>query len=462
MTPRTQLRRPAQGFLWAVVLSSLLVLPQTEALGQTYDPESILNAEGYVRPPDTIVQAVLAPRWQNFSYSNPNADGSWFLETLSDGLPHIAEFSKPYHELGGEFIDFAANRDRSLTTRGSAGLRLRSVDGTIRDIQIPSGARVSSPAFSPDGMKVAFFAHTPDATHIYVAEVSSGRSQSLTRNRPVLATAVSSFEWTEDSRFILAVLIPENRPPMPRASAVPTGPQIKVSEDGENMVRTYPSLMATPYDKDLLEWHWTGQLALIQVDNRSVTNIGQPTMVRSANASHDGEYFRVTYTVRPFSYTVPASSAGRVEELWDRTGAVLDTLSVVELNTGIRSGNQQQGPGGGDDPDADPRRSMTWAPDGNGLIYLEQEPAPDSAAADSTAADTAAAPVQEQEGDRPQRSRRMDRVIRWVPPFDSTSTEIIYETSTRMNSVQFSEDMSILFGTETERAIHHHLRRFPG
>jgi dipeptidyl aminopeptidase/acylaminoacyl peptidase len=42
----------------------------------------------------------------------------------------------------------------------------------------------------------------------------------------------------------------------------------------------------------------------------------------------------------------------------------------------------------------------------------------------------------------------MDRVIRWVPPFDSTSTEVLYETSTRMASVRFSEDMSVLFGSE--------------
>jgi len=437
-------RRPILEFLSFLVVGILLALPPAALEGQSYNPDSILNAEGYIRPPDTILQAALAPRWQNFSFSSPNKDGSWYLETISDGMPHIDAFSKPYHELGGEFIDFAANRDRSMTTRSDVGLRLRSTDGQVRDIQVPSGARVSGASFSPDGQKVAFFAHFPDATHIYVADVSNGRSQSLTRNRPVLATAVTSFEWTEDSRYIVTVLIPENRPPMPRRPATATGPEIKVTETGENMVRTYPSLMGTPYDKDLLEWHWTGQLALIQVDNRRVTNIGAPTMVRSVNASQDGEYFRVTHTVRPFAYTVPASSAGRVEELWDRSGTVIDTLSEVELNTGIRAAGQQQGPGGGGDQEgADPRRNMTWAPDGNGLIYLEQEPAPDSAAADAPAA-----PAGQQEGERPQRARRMDRVIRWVPPFDSASTEVIYETSTRMNSVQFSEDMSVLVGTE--------------
>ncbi len=290
---------------------------------------------------------------------------------------------------------------------------------------------------------MAFFAHFPDATHIYVADVSNGRSRSLTRNRPVLATAVTSFSWTEDSRHILTVLVPERRRSMPLPGSAPTGPQIKVSEDGENMVRTYPSLMATPFDRDLLEWHWTGQLALIQVDNRRVTDIGEPTMVRSANASHDGEYFRVTRTVRPFSYTVPASSTGRVEELWDRNGTVLDTLSETELNTGIRDRNNDDDNDDDDDDDEDRRRSMTWAPDGNGIIYLEQEPAPDS-----TEADSAAAPGDEEqeEGGR-ERQRRMDRVIRWTPPFDSTSTEVIYETSTRMNSARFSEGMTILFGS---------------
>ncbi len=381
MTRCSLTNRFAKGILFSLVLTGLLARPQANAAGQSWDPDSILKAETYVRPPDTIVQAALAPRYQNFSYSNPNADGSWFMETIGDGPPPVSLMAKPFHELGGEFIDFAANRDRNLTLRNDAGIRLHAVDGATLDIQIPEGARVSNATWSPDGKSIAYFAIFPNQTQIYVADVSNGRSRQLTRT-PVLATAVTSFEWTDDGRYIMTVLIPENRPPMPQAPSAATGPQVKLSERGENMVRTYPSLMATPYDKDLLEWHLTGQLARIQVDNRRVTNVGRPTMIRSVNAAPDGEYFRVTRTVRPFSYTVPASSAGRVEELWDLDGNVLDTLSETPLNTGIRDDNQQQGPGGANGDNGDPRRSMTWAPDGNGLIYLEQEPAPDSAAAD--------------------------------------------------------------------------------
>ena len=233
MTPRRPHLSPVRESLLAFSLFFLGALPLNKVHGQSYDPDSILTAEGYITPPDTIAQAVLAPRWLNFSYSSPNKDGSWYLETVGDGLPRMDAFSKAYHELGGEFIDFRANRDRSLTTRNSAGIRLRNLDGEIRDIQVPDGARVSGASFSPDGQRVAFLALFDDATHIYVADVSNGRSRSITRNRPVLATAVSGFRWTEDSRYIITVLIPANRAPMPRIPAVPTGPEIQVTEEGE-------------------------------------------------------------------------------------------------------------------------------------------------------------------------------------------------------------------------------------
>ncbi len=437
MTRRTVHHRPRPGLFLTLAGLIFLALPPAPLEGQSWDPDSVLAVEAYITPPDTIAQAALAPRWRNFSFSNPNEDGSWFLETVDNGLPTMARYAKPYHELGGEFIDFAANRDRNLTTRSSAGIRLRSIDGEIRNIQVPDGARVSDASFSPDGMKVAFFAHFPDATHIYVADVSNGRSRSLTRNRPVLATQVTGFDWTEDSRYIVTVLVPEDRAPMPREPVVPTGPEIKVSEEGKNLVRTYPSLMGTPYEKDLLAWHWTGQLARIEVENRRVTEIGEPAMIRSLNSSHDGEYFRVTWNERPFAYNVPARSAGRVEELWDVEGNVLDTLDVTPLSTGIRDDDDDE------DEEEDNRRSMRWAPDGNGLIYLEQEPEPDS-----TEADTASAMAEEEEEDEGDEARRMDRVIRWTPPFGENDTEVIYEQAGRMNSAQFSEDMGILFGTE--------------
>jgi len=424
-----------------MILAIGLAIPQAGLQGQTWDRDQVLTAQGYQVPQGPIAEAVLAPWYLNVTLSEANADKTLFLNEVGDGPVTMDVFSKPFHELGGLFLDYAANRDRNLTIRNNVGIEIISAtDGSRTRVQVPNGARVSNATWSPDGTRVAFFVHTPSTTHIYVADAANGRSRQITRT-PVLATAVTSFRWTDDSRYIGTVLIPENRAPMPAKPAIPQGPEINITEEGRNILRTYASLMATPYDEALLEWHVTGQVALIQVDNRRVTNIGSPDMIRSLDFSPDGAYVRVTRTIKPFSYVVPVSSFGSVEEVWDRDGNVLATLEENELNTGLRSDQPVTAPGVGGDAAESERRDLAWRADGAGLTYLEQEPAPDSAEA-------AAQPAEEQaEGGRA-RNRRMDRVYLWAPPFDSTSKTVVYETSTRMAWHRFSPDMRVLFASE--------------
>jgi Tol biopolymer transport system component len=101
-------------------------------------------------------------------------------------------FSKPFHELVGVFIDFKANRARALTIRNDIGIQLISAaDGTKKAIQLPAGARVSNATWSPDSTSVAFFVHGDDATHIWIADVATGKARQLTKT-PVLATLVTS------------------------------------------------------------------------------------------------------------------------------------------------------------------------------------------------------------------------------------------------------------------------------
>ncbi|MGW8265721.1 MAG: S9 family peptidase [Longimicrobiales bacterium] len=441
MNPFHAAKHPVRrGFLLVFLVFGFLV-PFTGIQGQAWDRDQILTAEGYQLPPESIREAVLAPWYLNVTLSEANADKTLFLNEIGDGPVRMDVFSKPFHELGGMFIDFAANRDRNLTIRNNVGIEIISaLDGSKTPVQVPDGARVSNATWSPDGTKVAFFVHTPTTTHIYVADASNGRSRQLTR-RPVLATEVTTFQWTEDSRYIGTVLVPENRPAMPAPPARPQGPEINITEEGENILRTYASLMATPYDKALLEWHLTGQVAVIQVDNRRVTNIGQPEMVRALDFSPDGTYVRVTRSVKPFSYIVPVSSFGSVEEIWDRDGNVLATLEENELNTGLSDDRPVTAPGVGGEAAEAERRDLAWRADGQGLTYLEQEPEPDS----TEAADE---PTEEPAQGGRARNRRMDRVYLWAPPFDSTSKTVVYETNTRMAWHRFSPDMQILFAAE--------------
>src|SRR5688572_21120669 len=134
--------------------------------------DDVLKQETYATPPPELAEAVLAPRHLNISLANASPDKKWFLDEIGDGPVIMKTFAKPFHELGGVFIDFKANRSRALTIRNNVGIQLISAsDGAKKTIAVPAGLRVSNAAWSPDSTSIAYFGHADDATHIYVADI---------------------------------------------------------------------------------------------------------------------------------------------------------------------------------------------------------------------------------------------------------------------------------------------------
>jgi dipeptidyl aminopeptidase/acylaminoacyl peptidase len=432
--------------------------------------DATLRQETYATPPKELADAVLAPRFLNVALTNPSPDKKWFLEEIGDGPVTMAVFSKPFHELGGLFIDVKANRARPLTIRNSAGLQIISAaDGSKRPIQIPSGVRVSNAVWSPDSSLVAFYVHTPDATHIWVAEVATGLSKQLTP-RPVLATLVSGFDFSADGKRLVTILVPDNRPPMPAPPAAPTGPRVKRAEETDkNRLRAFASLMATPYDFDLLEWHATGQVVLLDVQPPSakpvkvklpkgvmppgMRKIGQPAMVRALDLAPDGKYVRVTRMTKPFSYIVPVSNFGSVEEVWDLDGKVLAELDKRPLDEGVQDDTTPQ-PDPGAGPEAaqarqQGRREIAWRADGQGLTFLEQEPpSPAAPAGGGAGAGATARRGSGEPGESGQQPRRPDRLYQWLPPFDKANLKVLFESNARMSNHRYSPDHQALFFSE--------------
>jgi dipeptidyl aminopeptidase/acylaminoacyl peptidase len=475
--PSLSMRESATRFASVVCLCLLALLPlvllaQAPAQAPAAPPtapqswaDQILKQETYATPPPELATAVLAPRYLNVTLDNPSPDKRWFLDEIGDGPVVMKVFAKPFHELGGVFIDFKANRSRALTIRNNVGIQLISAaDGSTRTIQVPPGARITSATWSPDGTTIGYFVHGDDATHIWLADVATGQSRQLTTT-PVLATLVPTFSFSADGKHIATVLVPDGRAPMPAARpAAPTGPEVKLALGGKSSLRTFPSLMTTPHDFDLLEWHATGQIALIDVPTRAVKKIGPPTMVRAMDLSPDAQYLRVTRMVKPFSYIVPVNNFGSVEEVWDTTGKALAKLTDRPLNLGVVADDQTptdptaapSGGGGRGGANQNGKRELAWSADGRGLTYLEQEPAAPGTTPASPSGRGSGGTRGTAGGGRgtggsgvPQGPPRPDRVMRWLPPFDATSMGVIYENSTRMSSHRFSPDMQILFYTET-------------
>ena len=408
------------------------VLVQAQNTAQV--PETITK-EAWLMPPAEVASVVLAPRYLNVSLNNPSPSRKQFMRLVTESMPTQAQFAKPHYYLGGVQIDWKANRARSLTTRGSSRIELLSPeDGKTITIAAPEGATIAAAQWSPNGAQVAYLVNFDDATHLYVAESATGKTKRISKT-PLLATHVTQPEWGANRLFVVA--IPDGRGAPPVAPSVPTTPQVRMTTPSKNPQRTYNpgGLLEWPIDQDRLEYYSTGQLVAIDAASGAVTKVGAPAMITAIDASPDGNYVRVTSMQRPFSYIVPTSNFGNVEEIWSVDGKVKVQLNKRALRDGSPADTAGQGT-------RQEKRNLAWRPDGQGISYLLQDPAP-ARGANQANADSAA-------DERPQQgqARRKDRLYQWLPPFDANSAKVIYESDARLGNVRYSENPQLLFLTE--------------
>jgi dipeptidyl aminopeptidase/acylaminoacyl peptidase len=456
MRTRPFFRVPAVGAaVWLLLATPLGAQQQQSQDGlaaQLAADRALLATETYVMPPKEIADLVTAPRHLNVSLTQPSPDRKHFLKQESEGLPGIAAFGKPHLYFGGLQVDPQANRARQLTTRGFAGLQLvDATTGRTTSIETPKNATVSSPTWSPLGRQIAWIANFDDASHIWVADVTTGKSQQITRT-PLLATLVTSVDWTADGKSVIAVLLPDGRAAAPKAPPVADGPLVRLHMDGvKQPERNFWSLLQDPYEMKSLEYFVTGQLALIDVRTKAVKKIGAPTMISSVDAAPDGQTFRVTSMLKPFSYTVQYSSFGNVQQIWDANGKVLAEISKRPLREGIDPDDPApQGGGRGGQAD-EAKRGLSWMPQGAGLYYLERVPG--RAGADSTdAAPGDAAARGGRAGGRAggaAGATRPDRLVQWLPPYGATDTKVLYTAEGPISNVIFTDDAKTIFAATT-------------
>jgi dipeptidyl aminopeptidase/acylaminoacyl peptidase len=410
-------------------------------------PKDRLTAETYVRPPGAISRLVTAPRQNNVLLSNQSPNRKYFLKLQSEGLPSVQTFGKPHYYFGGLQVDFKANRARVLTTRGSSGLAIiDATTGQSRTLETPKGASVSSPQWSPDGTKLAYIANFDDASRLYVADLATGKSR-VVSPRSLLATLVTTVDWTADGSQLITVLVPDGRKAEPKRPEIETGPLVRLTDEKKEKTRNFASLLRDPYEKDLMEYYVTGQLAMINASNGAIKKIGTPGMISAVDASPDGKYVHVTLMQKPFSYIVQYNSFGTSEQVWDVDGKMLRELVNRPLRE-VSDDNDQPGPPGAGANDTLPRNTA-WMPNGAGLYYLQQDPAPPRAV--GAAADTtdAASPR------GPGAARRKDHLYQLTPPFDAASKKSLLDADSRIGGVLFTDDGKAVFAAENANGTGH-------
>jgi dipeptidyl aminopeptidase/acylaminoacyl peptidase len=435
--------------LWYAAGALSFVAPLSLAAQQSVEADrALLAQERYVTPPPEVARLVTAPRHLNSTLGQQSPDKRHFLATHNEGLGDNRKFGKAHVYLGGLQVDTRANRSRQLTTRGLSAIEIVDAGtGAKTKLEIPSGATASSPSWSPDGSRIAYLANFDDASYVYVADAKTGSSRRASA-RPALPVLVTALDWAPDNSAVYAVLVPEPRTAIPKEPAVADGPLVQMTTAGtKNKTPTYASLLGSPYEKALLEYYGTGQLARIDARGGAVRNVGAPAPINEVSVSPDGQYLRVTLLQKPFSYLVPVSSFGTEEQLWSADGRKLATLARRPLRENTAGG------GGGDDARANAdsgRRAFAWYPTG-GLAFLMQDPAPRrgrGAAARTDSAD--AAP-----GDSARGPRRKDRLYVWTAPFDSAAARPIVESDNRVAGFVFTTDGKWALLSENASGVAH-------
>lgn len=378
------------------------------------------SAQGYKKPPQVVQDVLNAPIIPQLVMS-PSMDTYILAQNLR--YPPIADVAEPMLRLAGLRINPRNNAphrtDSNTQGRNAAfvGLTIKSV-GSDREtrVSLPPDARIGPPRWSPDGRRFAFLNMALDRTELWVGDAATGATRRV-NDGTINAAYLDVWNWMPDSKTLVVALIRPNRGAAPSAPAVPDGPNMQETA-GAAPVATFQDTLKNVLDEKLFDYYATSQLALIDVDSRRVSPIGEPSIFSEARPSPDGKFLLVGRLRRPYSYLHTHAAFPREIEIWDRAGKRLRTIASLPLADkvpveGVRTG---------------PRNYMWKASDAATVVWVE-------------ALD---------EGDPRKTVPHRDRLMRVAAPFTAEAAEIA-RTEQRFAGLQWIGASDLAFVEDNNR-----------
>lgn len=369
--------------------------------------------QGYRKPPQAVLDVLDSPVTPSVSIS-PARDQ--MLLATGVRYPPINDLAQPMLRLAGYRINPNTN-GRHLAPYFVALSLKRIADGTETKIELPPGAKVGLPQWSPDGKHFAFTNTIATGIELWVCESATGRAKKI-KDVTLNAAYGDPVQWMPDSRTLLAQLIPATRAKLSPAPNVPREPNVQESSGRAGPVRTYQDLLKTPYDEELFDYYATAQLALVDALSGKVTSIGQPAVYDNASPAPDGQHLLVARIKRPYSFLHPANDFPQEVEVWDTKGKLIHKLASSPLQDQVPIDGVPTGP-----------RGHSWRPtEPATLVWVE-------------ALD---------DGDPKKKVAHRDRVLMSKAPFTGAPVELI-KLEDRYAGWQWFERGSLAFASDFNR-----------
>jgi dipeptidyl aminopeptidase/acylaminoacyl peptidase len=173
------------------------------------------------------------------------------------------------------------------------------------------GALLDFVHFSPDGRTLAALAVTAGPARLVLFDVPGRKERVL--DVPVNVAWGDPCRWV-DSGELLCRVVPEGRGTAPAERPAPV---LAEHAGGAAPIRTYRNLLENSYEDELFDYHFTAQLARVDLAGKVRRLPGLEGLIASLEPSPDGNYAVITRLGRPYSRLVPARLFPSVVELWD-------------------------------------------------------------------------------------------------------------------------------------------------
>ncbi len=395
-----------------VIIYTLVIATFQPVLIQLARCQSASAQDGYMLPPQEVIDIIDAPPEPSVSFS---PDTAWMLIRERDAMPSIEEVSREMLRLAGLRIDPQANS--RFQTSFYTGLSVRARDDSQAvPVPVPAGAKIAGTSWSHNSQDFAFVLVTTEGQELWIGNVNNPTHPKLLTDR--LNTVIDGFSWMPDGTSIICQLVPENRGDRPSASSIPAGPNIQESIGNTSPTRTYQDLLASPGDEALFEYYAQTQLVILRSSGAHQL-IGSPHIYGSVSPSPDGEHLLVTRIERPFSYLMTYRSFPQSIQVWNaRSGDVEYTVADVPMEENIPIEGVRTGP-----------RNVEWkSVESATLLWTE--------ALDG--------------GDPNREADNRDRIMVCRYPFQENPSEVL-RVEQRAFGVDYFEDPSLIAITDYDR-----------
>ena len=345
----------------------------------------------YQKPPKEILEMADAPLAPSVQIDDKNEN---IVLLHRNKYKSIEELSETELRLAGLRINPVTNIGSRTSYYNNVTLMKVGEEDELKVSGLPTNPRLANFLWSPDQSKMAFTQTVPSGVELWILDLANASCKKLT-DATLNANMYRPFSWFKDGESLLVKFLPEDKKSLiEKATAIPTGPRVSISEGKKAQNRTYQDLLKDKADESNFEQLVRASLFKVNM-NGDKTMWKETAMYSSVSFSPDGENILIKTIHKPFSYLVTYGRFPSKTVVYSKEGYKIKTINESPLIEDLPKGFMATQKG---------MRNISWRSDKPASIYYVKA---------------------QDEGDPAIETEFRDEVFVWDVPFNSEPKSIL-------------------------------------